>query len=179
MTFRRGGSRVLTRPRRGTDWGIGPSISSAITISATGKVLWTTGTTPAQNLTVVRTRGLIHFSLITQSLAGGGFDGAVGLYLMTEDAFNVGVTAALDPLSDANSDMWLWHNYFSVKAVTPIEADGVNAFGVHQRIEIDSKAMRKDFDPERVMAGVISARETGTSTMDVWAETRQLFKSTI
>ena len=94
--------------------------------------------------------------------------------MMTEDAFAIGVTAALDPLVDANSDMWLWHSFGAVTSPSGTFADGVNAFSIVQRIEIDSKAMRKNFDAERVMVGVTGAIEEGTATMVMKADTRQL-----
>ena len=170
MTIRRSGFRPQSR--RITDWGLGPG-STSVGFSGTGKKLWTLGTTPAANLTLIRTRGQFHVTLLTASQAGGGFTGAVGIYMMTEDAFLIGVTAALDPSVDSNSDMWLWHSFWSLKTTTATIGDGVNAVGVTQRILIDSKAMRKDFDPERVMVGVVGVdEEAGTSTAEFVAETR-------
>ncbi len=170
--FQRGGSRAPSRRIR--DWGVGPS-SQNQAISATGKTLWTTGTTSSQNLTVIRTRGLVSIYLQTVAAIGDGFRGAHGIYMMTEDAFAVGVTAALDPESDSNSDMWLWHSFFDIRAVTATIGDGVNAVGAVHRIEIDSKAMRKGFDPERVMVGVTGVSESGAATAELQANCRQLF----
>ena len=115
---------------------------------------------------------------MTSGPVGEGFRGAHGIYLMTEDAFSVGVTAALDPLIDSNADMWLWHSFFDVRMITATPADGSNAFAAVSRIEIDSKAMRKGFDPERVMVGVTGVTETGAAAVAILAgETRQLFKT--
>ncbi len=173
MTIRR--SRFQPRSQRIKDWGTGPSTSHDHT--ATGKILWTTGTTPSQNLTLIRTRGHVQAILKTAAAAGDGFTGAHGIYMMTEDAFAVGVTAALDPSLDHNSDMWLWHSFFNIQAITATIADGVNAFCAVSKIDIDSKAMRKNFDPERVMVGVTGVGEQGTATMEVTGTTRQLFLS--
>ena len=163
-------------PRRIVDWGLGPAVAvESFTVASTS--IWTLGTTPSQNLTVVRTRGIAHVILTAAAAIGDGFNGAFGIYMMTEDAFAAGDASALDPVDDANSDMWLWHHYFSVKAVTGTISDGVNAASCSHRIEIDSKAMRKNFDPERVMVGVTQVVEQGTATMEIFAETRQLFKS--
>ncbi len=178
MAFQRRGSRQLIpgRSARIKDWGLGPSILGG-SLSSTGKLLWATGTAPSQNLTVIRTRGLVQVVLTASDIAAGGFAGAHGIYMMTEDAFAVGVTAALDPLTDANSDMWLWHSFFDVRSITATIADGVNAFGVVSRIEIDSKAMRKGFDPERVMVGVTGVNEFGVAVAQITADCRQLFLS--
>ena len=163
-------------PRRIVDWGLGPA---AVTqnASATGKVLWSLGTSPQQNLTVVRTRGHVTVMLQIAGGVGEGFSGAHGIYMMTEDAFAVGATAALDPQGDSNSDMWLWHSFFDVRLITATLADAVNAPSLYSRIEIDSKAMRKNFDPERVMVGVTGLQESGTCQVEINADTRQLFKS--
>ena len=162
--------------RRISDWGVGPN-AQEVQVTAPGKTLWSSGTTPSANLTVVRTRGIFSIHMASAAAAGQGFFGAVGIYMMTEDAFNVGVTAALDPLADANSDMWLWHSFFDVRLLTATVSDGVNAVAAIQRIVIDSKAMRKNFDPERVMVGVVGVDETGTAVAEYNADCRQLFKT--
>ena len=161
------------RSRRIRDWGVGPRAGDEA-VGASGKLLWTEGSVSGTNCTIIRTRGLVTVLLKTAAAAGDGFFGAHGIYMMTEDAFAVGVTAALDPLSDASSDMWLWHSYFDVRAVTATIADGVNATSAFSRVIIDSKAMRKDFDPDRVMVGVSGFTESGTATCDVNADSRQL-----
>ncbi len=172
---RRGGFQARG-PRRIVDWGLGPQATEEA-ISATGKTLWTVGTTPSQNLTVIRTRGLVSIYLLTATGVGDGFAGAHGIYMMTEDAFNVGVTAALDPLTDANSDMWLWHSFFDIDSGSTTFSDGVNAVRSTSRITIDSKAMRKNFGPERVMVGVTGVNERGAATAELHADCRQLFKT--
>ena len=172
---RQGGFRARS-PARIRDWGLGPASSTQV-LSASGKTIWSTGTTPGQNLTVIRTRGLVNVTLINATGAGDGIFGAHGIYMMTEDAFLIGVTAALDPLTDANSDMWLWHSYFNVSQVMATEGDGQNAMAGYSNIVIDSKAMRKGFDPERVMVGMTGTRVVGTASARMQAETRQLFLS--
>ena len=119
----------------------------------------------------------MHVVLLTAAAAGDGFFGATGIYMMTEDAFAIGGTAALDPIDDANSDMWIWHSFWDVRAITTTISDGVNAVAASQRIVIDSKAMRKGFDPERVMVMITQVIESGTATAEMNAETRQLFKT--
>ncbi len=170
-SFRQGGFQ--RRSQRIRDWGLGPATFES-TVIATGKLLWTVGATPAQNLTVIRTRGLVTVSLQVASGIGDGYAGAHGIYMMTEDAFAVGVTAALDLQADSNSDMWLWHSFFDVHGVTATIADGSNAVSNVHRIEIDSKAMRKDFDAERVMVGVTGVEETGTASLQIHSDSRML-----
>ena len=163
-------------PRRAKNltWGLGPQGAGQL-LTVTGKTLWTTGTTPSQELTLMRTRGFVSVTQQSATAIGDGFFGAHGIYMMTEDAFNIGVTAALDPLTDANSDMWIWHHFFETRAITSTEGDGANAVAGVSRIDIDSKAMRKSFDPERVMVGVTGVRLNGTAVAEMHAEVRQLF----
>jgi len=96
---------------------------------------------------------------------------------MTQDAFAVGVTAALDPIDDANSDMWIWHKFFEVAGITTSIADGVNAQSAVVRQEIDSKAMRKGFDIERVLVLVTEVIEVGAATMTINGQSRVLVKT--
>ncbi len=176
MTFRSNGSRRPSRVRRSVDWGFGPA-DIGQTISATGKTLWATGITSAAiNLTIVRTHGLVSTYLLTAAAAADGYEGAHGIYMMTEDAFAIGVTAALDPFQDASSDMWLWHSFFDVRAISATASNEDNTGSGTMRIVIDSKAMRKNFDPDRVLVGVTGVTETGTATMRLNANTRMLFK---
>ena len=140
-------------------------------------MFWTTGTAPAQNLTLLRTRGLFAINLISATAAGDGFFGAVGIYMATSKAFAAGIGSMLGPFADSNSDMWLWHSFFDVRAITATIGDGVNAATAGMRVEIDSKAMRKNFDPERVMVGIVEGIEVGTASCKFHADTRQLFLS--
>ena len=140
-------------------------------------MIWSAGIAPVnQALTLLRTRGVINYYLSTASAAHDGFSIASGIYMMTAEAFAVGATAVLDPIDDSNSDMWLWHSFADVNALTGTIADGVNAVGCVVRQVIDSKAMRKDFDSQRVLVGVTQVIERGTALMEMQADTRMLFK---
>ena len=114
--------------------------------------------------------------LTVAAAAGDGFFGASGICVVSEDAFNVGVTAVPKPLDDDDSDLWLWHNFFDIAALSVTLTDGVNAMGANLRLEIDSKAMRKGFDSKSVIVGVTQVVERGTATVEHHARTRILFK---
>ena len=143
-------SAFPARSRRLTDWGFGPQEVDG-NFTSTVVQIWSQGVTPIQNFTIMRTRGWWHGYLTAATVVGDGFRGAVGIYMMTTVAFAIGPTAALGSLTEANLDMWLWHSFFDLRIITATIADGVNAVAANHRIEIDSKAMRKDFDPERVL----------------------------
>jgi len=79
-------------------------------------------------------------------------------------------------LSDSNWDSWMWHSFFDVRSITGTIADGVNAAGVDQRVEIDSKAMRK-WDPADIMVLMTEFVESGNATVKVNADSRILVKN--
>ena len=173
-----GRPRGYTRPRfgssgRSSEWGFGPQVDNQ-TLSANGKLLWNVGVVPADNNTIIRTRGEVMVTMLTGASASAGFEGAHGIYMMTSKAFAIGVTAALDPLEDATSEMWLWHSFWNVHLVTATISDGVNARSAVHRAVIDSKAMRKDFDAERVLVGVTGVIEVGTATAVISGNSRVL-----
>jgi len=158
-----------SRPKRFTSWLDGP-LQSVVGISISSIVAWPVGLQILEDgITLVRTRGEALVRLNTT--AGGltdGFSGAIGLAVASENAFGIGVTGLMDPLADAEWDGWLWHHFFHISGPA-------TQGGVFQRIEIDSKAMRKIAALD-VIYGVISTLETGVEIMVSSAETRMLFK---
>ena len=174
MADRFRGSRVA---RRQTAWQQGPeSVGAAIT--STSAALWSaTGASMAsgREVTIVRTRGWMHAVMNISDTAQGGFRGACGIGIATIEAIAAGVAAVKHPLGDIEWDGWLWHSVFDVRTITSTIADGSNAAAVSQRVEIDSKAMRKISD-EEVMFGVVEVVEVGISSMQLWANTRVLVK---
>ena len=107
--------------------------------------------------------------------AGGGFFGALGIGVVTSDAFAVGVTAVPNPVDDADWDGWMWHQFVSVHTITATIADGVNAQGVYARVPIDTKAMRKIPLNETVFLS-LQVAEAISATMEVFADSRMLLK---
>ena len=172
---RHSGYRGQRATKRHTDWGFGPDMLN-VAMSSSTKVIGTTSLTIGEQQTVVRLRGLIHVNLLTATAAGDGFFGATGIAIVNTDAFNVGVTAIPGPFTDANWDAWIWHSFFDVRAVTATIADGVNANAVSQRIEVDSKAMRR-WDPADTMVWLVEGTESGTASCEFNGDSRILLKS--
>ncbi len=164
-----------TRVRRLTDWGFGVDMLNA-SLTASGKLLGTTSLTVGAMQTIVRIRGLISLGIEAAGAISQGFAGAAGIALVNSDAFAAGTGSIPGPQSDANWDNWMWHSYFDVRTITATIADGVNAQAVHQRIEIDSKAMRK-WDPAETLVLMVEATETGVSSLRVNCDTRILLKA--
>ena len=161
--------------RRTTAWAIGPAEVDGSRASS-GQQLWTTGvTTSSGKITIIRTRGLYHVTLNTADAVGSGFFGAIGIGLVTSNAFAAGNAAVPGPLTEEDWDGWLFHHYFDVRAITATIADGVNAASVSQRIVIDSKAMRK-FDEDMTLVGVTEMTESTNATIEMQGQTRLLVK---
>jgi len=168
-------SRFSPRSRRSTDWGFGPDMLSQ-SVTASVKLLGTTSVTLADPATIVRIRGLLHLTLTGFAGAGEGFAGAAGIALVNADAFAQGINSIPGPLSDSNWDSWMWHSFFDVRSITGTIADGANAAGIDQRVEIDSKAMRK-WDPADIMVLMTEFVESGNATVKVNADSRILVKN--
>ena len=82
--------RFPLRSRRLTDWGFGPD-DAIFTFTATSAQLWDTGVQiSTQKATFVRLRGMFHAFLTVSTAAGDGFFGAVGIGVVTQQAFTAG-----------------------------------------------------------------------------------------
>jgi len=138
--FTRAGSS--NRTRRRPSWSQGPSGTGSQT--ASGQLLFATGAQTGQDeLTVIRTRGIFVVQVTAVAAIIDGYTGAAGICVVTENAFNAGIASIPTPVVDVAWDGWLWHQFFSIKAITATIGDGVNATALHQSFVIDSKAMRK------------------------------------
>ena len=170
------GQSQTRSPRRLTSWGFGPS--AQLVLGTTPKQLWTQAisSTSEPKLTIVRIRGWIRIICTNQLAVGDGFFGAVGIGIVSDEAFAAGASAVPDPRSTAESDWeWMWHSFFDVHGITSAEADGSNAVAVEWSKEIDSRAMRK-MDGSQTMIGVMGATEEGTAVGELFADTRLLLK---
>ncbi len=159
-------------PRRSKIWNDGP-LTTVLTITGSATASWTLGQTALGGVTIARIHGVIDLILTATAASSNGFIGAVGLGIVTTDAFLAGGASLPDPLGDQAWGGWLYHQHFDVRSITATLADGVNASSCHQRIEIDTKAMRK-MKPNETLMGRIETTETGTATMLAFANTRML-----
>jgi len=177
MALRRGfQGRIPIRSKRMTSWGVGPQ-SLEVLLTASAKQLWTAAVVLVRDtkVTIVRIRGMVHIMQTNATSIGDGFSGALGIGVMSGDAFNAGVASLPGPVTDSEWDGWMWHSFFDVRQRTAIEADGVNSGSGDVRIEIDTKAMRK-FEDTEALVGVIEVTEQGTATAEFWADSRILLK---
>ncbi len=168
-----------SQTRRQTIWSKGPNQESTA-ITSTGKVLWTNGRALVSEAkaTIVRIRGSLLMTLNKATTAGDGIVGAVGMGIVSTDAFGQGVASMPGPYDNPEWPGWIWHSYFHVKGVAAqtIGQDVARNSGLDVRLEIDSKAMRKWASNEVLMGVWDTDIETGDAQVNVVADTRILIK---
>ena len=160
--------------RRRVSWAAGPRGSLLAKAGSQVAIFPTGAQAVSDDLTIVRTRGDFLISLSAASAIDEGFSWYLGMAVVTENAFNVGLTAVPAPFDDMLWDGWFQFEQGSVYARdnTPL-ADGSET--VSQRVVIDSKAMRK-MHASDVIVSVLQLIEVGTAVVSAYLETRTLFK---
>jgi len=132
------GRNHVRAPRRLTEWAatVGGTAFTALA-GATAAIDSSFTTTIVE--TIVRCRGL--FTVQTNQIAAAEQPfGAIGLAIVSDEAFAVGATAVPLPYTDADSDLWLLHQYWAA----PMSfADATGFAKLDQQYELDSKAMRR------------------------------------
>ncbi len=166
-------SRLPRQTRqRSKIWNDGP-ITTELTVTTNGVTVWTTGQTALGGVTIARIHGIVTFSLIAATAIGDGFAGAMGIGIVTADAFAAGSGSMPSPTGDQDWGGWIFHKHFDVHASTSTEGDGQNALSNYQRMEIDTKAMRK-MAPNETIFGSVGVVINGTADMRVNGNTRML-----
>ena len=159
------------------DWDSGPGSTALTQLTGSGSAILGLGiAATVGEITFMRTRGICDLMVQGVPTANGdGYFGAVGIGKTTVIAFtDVGITAIPTPITQVDWDGWLWHSFFSVH--TPdVSGEGGNSTAQHQRIEIDSKAMRK-VDGSELIYAAIEVVEIGTAILDVFLATRVLLQ---
>ena len=107
--------RVFTRARkRSVAWELGP-FAEQVTVGATSSKIWDgSNVTTLGEETIVRIRGAGSIVQSVGSAALDGMFGALGIGIVTEQAFQVGLTAIPSPLVDSGWNGWMWHQFFDV-----------------------------------------------------------------
>jgi len=176
LPFSRGLNRGPRRSSRQTAWEEGPGSSTSQQFVASTTILQGSGAQAGvDGVTIVRTRGHLSALLTAVAAANEGFHCAIGICVVTVDAFTVGVTAVPNPIADMSWDGWLYHRFFDVHSISGTIADGVNAGTVGINFEVDSKAMRK-IGINEVVVATLEVIENGTAVMEVYFDTRILVK---
>ena len=123
-------------------------------------------------MTIVRTRGMFNAVLAVAASAGDGYQGAFGIGMATTAAILSGIAAVPTPITEAESDGWLYWAPVSCHA-GDATAGSRNWDQASQRLEVDSKAMRKFGDQLSIYAA-IELVEIGVAELDVFFDSRVL-----
>ena len=161
-------------PRRRSTWSQGPNGASG-TIAVDSSTIFPVGAISILNdLTLVRTRGLLSLQLLTATAAESGFRWAFGMCNVTENAAGIGVTAVPDPLVDVAWDGWFVYEtgHLISSDASPVTDPSPLTTAL---VPIDSKAMRKTHQTDVIVA-VIGVVEIGTATMVGFLASRILDK---
>ena len=145
--------------KRRTHW---TGSTGAATVTATGSNILASRAGPHDGSTIVRVRGFANAVLESASAINNGYSGAFGIGIVSTAAATAGVASIPTPFTEIGWEGWLWHSFFSVFRMIDPGANG-NAY---QRLEIDSKAMRK-WNEDETLVFVSEVVETGTSSIDV------------
>ncbi len=162
-------------PKRLTQWGLGPGGTGVVAIASSASSLLGGGVQFGASGTVVRIRGWFDAFLTGYTSAGDGFQGAVGIGLVSTAAFTAGIASVPTPIIEAAWDGWLWHQFFGVHGQLAAGSTSVGTSGPGVSREIDSKAMRKVSDEMTVYA-VVEVVEIGTGLLSVHLDSRLLLK---
>jgi len=136
--FRRGAAAIRTR--RETQWFRSTDISSPVSLAGGAAIIDQSLAGFSNPITVVRTRGSITIWTDQEANDEDPF-GACGMCVVSDQALAIGVSAVPTPITDKDSDLWIMHQYFGL-AFQFVSASGSPGV-ISQRVDFDSKAMRK------------------------------------
>ena len=115
----------------------GVAVSGAQSIL--GSVTFTTGS--GLEATILRSRGQCLLACTPNAVADVEVIG-LGIIVVSESAFAAGAASLPGPIADISSDSWLYHSLHGFDAVAATAGDG-QSITLNERVEIDSKAMRR------------------------------------
>jgi len=165
-------TRVFARgSQRHTDWGASVPAGSFLSVGGATVTLLETFVPNAGGETLIRTRGMLSFGS-DQFVAGEQQLGSFGIGVVSAQAEALGITAIPHPGDDAAWGGWLYHtflfNRFNFSSAVSTQAIAT------VNIVIDSKAMRKVSDEERL---VVVLQNSGSNGMTFTHSIRVLSKN--
>jgi len=153
---RGGGGRRETRwlDVPATDFSLASPSSAALALSLTAEEL------ALRPFTVVRSR-LTWVVRSDQFVATEGYEIAIGMAVVSDQALAIGVTAVPTPFTDLSSDLWLLHD---IQMGFLVFGTGVGFQERRAGAQVDSKAMRKVEDGQDLVV-VIENASTSLGTL--------------
>ena len=170
----RGFSRGNRGRRRSVSWFVGPGDTGTTShTSSASQIMGLGAQLTADGFTLIRIRGYFQIFLTSATAVLDGFSGALGIGIVTAEAFAIGITAMPDPVADADWDGWLFHHFFDVRSArATFDAGDLSAA---QRLVVDSKAMRVLREGDTVFMA-IETTEGGTAAGTSVFDSRMLLK---
>ena len=172
-------ARAIRTNRRLTSWELGTGGTAVATRAAPGSQFVGSAialAAGASRLTVIRIRGYFNIILSLATSAKDGMTGAFGIGLATTAAVTAGIASVPTPITEQNSDNWLYWQAFSVKgaqAYAAGAAPGLEQMNTFKEFIIDSKAQRK-MDDEMSIYAALEVVEVGAATIDFHHDSRAL-----
>jgi len=155
--------RFVRGPRKATDWSASAPSTGFISVAASTAQLLQTFVPIAGGETVVRVRGIL--SIKSDQIASAENQiGAYGIGVVSAQAEALGITAIPHPSTDSSWGGWLFHQYFA----NALELATAVGFVTNKCVvtTIDSKAMRKVGDEERLVFVIENSAAFGIQVLD-------------
>ncbi len=162
----------MVSQRRQTSWALSVEGTLAHT-SSMAQLVPTVAVPAVDGLTIVRIRGEFLAYLVTVGSNNDGFEGAVGIGIVTDEAIAAGVAAVPTPFSDEDDELWLWHSFFHIIGASTSSPSQQPAATV--RIQVDTKAMRK-IPIGNTLFAAVEVVESGVVSGESHLHTRLLVK---
>ena len=166
MARQRNFHRGFKQSARLTEW-TGPALQSYVNVATTGATI-VSSVAFEEPATVIRTRGRV--SVAPQTFGADlEITGAIGMGIVTQEAFAAGVAAVPEPWTDADWGGWFVWRSFGYKFEL---VDATGTLQVDWGFEVDSKAMRKVSSNEVLV--VVAESQLGA--FKIFDGTRHLIK---
>ena len=144
--------------KRATTWLASADITSVSSIAAAASILSQSFAFTSEDVTVVRTRGVLYWGTDQEAATERPF-GALGMCVVGTPAATAGVASLPTPITDEDSDLWFLHESVGTD-LRFLDATGVG-FNTFREMRFDSKAMRKVVAGETIVVVLENADSTG------------------
>ena len=169
-------------PRRKTSWAVGPGqVGFQAQITASSSVIVASSLSIGEDgVTLARLRGQLLLYLSSATAGANGFTGAFGIGTGSLASVIAGAASVPGPITEQSWDGWLYWHVVHMVTASPLDGgaasdrDQLNGFTAVQRLEVDSKAMRK-LEFEMSVFAVLEVVEIGTATLNWAFDSRALF----
>ncbi len=140
------------------------------TLTIDGSLLYGGFVATVEGLTIIRLRGEVVIDALLGT-AGDSAEIAIGMIVVSDEAFAAGAASIPSPITDADDD-WMFHQWCSVGS----RLVGAAGQGSSYRFQVDNKSMRKLPVGKTVVCVAEMASEVGVVSADLSLNLRALLK---